>query len=481
VYQELRPDGWANISVTKTDYSPLWSEPESFDYAMFLQNTRVYQAPNNCLATIWFLVSIAVSLSLFIAAALKAQSSDKFGPFLSKVWFAIFVPPLFLVSIELLSLCFAPLLFLRIAALAASGISGVAMVAAICLKSYGSIGFAIVTALVGTFYCLFVSQGIEYAQMVVKEIMKRTISRHIIISLVLVLIVVSLLSVFFGFIAWNAALAGWSVIVHVLVIILFWAVIRVAGEVTYQLCASFATDNFFTVGRSDFHDSIDAGTALRRAIFQNFGISCFNGVVLPLVGPWYTCAHLPSRDLEARLEFLPAAIRARVLGIYRPIHKAGVRACVALDAFFAWPERRGSVYSAIFGVPRAEGCRRAAENVAFKYARVLDRLCFIDSLLGFVALALETAIGFLSWAIGGAILDRWHARRLAGAWGFFTAFALFHVTRLAVGGLVDAFFVCYVEGRQKLLDPEFEEYLDAQYVAAIAPRSLTGARGAQAV
>jgi hypothetical protein len=329
-------------------------------------------------------------------------------------------------------------------------------------------------------YFKFVRLDVDYADRILKEVTARIISLLIPVSLIAALVTVSLISVLFGFIVRNAYLASQSAIVHIIVLVLFWLVIRTAAEVIYQLCAFLAAFNFFTSSRSDFHTVVRPGMGFQRALFQNFGISCFNAVILPFVGPFYTCAHLLVSDLEARLEFLPPAVLGRIVTAYRSIHGFAVSACVRFDAALTWPDRRGSVYSAVFGVPRGEGCRRVAENAAFKYARVFDRLCCIDSLLGFVGLAIETATGFLGWAIGGSIIPEIEKRRVAGAWGFFTAFAMLHTVRLAISGIIDAFFISYVEGKRALLQPDFEGLLDRRYETAITDRAASVNVGNQA-
>jgi hypothetical protein len=391
------------------------------------------------------------------------------------MWFTIVAISTFCVLILAVGIFGIPRFFVKLLPIAVALISVIAMTVSIILESYGPIGFAIVVILVSVFYFFFGATSSQYTGVVLAHIQKRFLSWHILASLFVALIVISFLAVFFGYFIWFVLIAQFSGALYAVALVFFWLTVRVFGEVIYQIVSHFAAINCFARGHSDFHGNIEPLNAIRRALFQNFGIACFNGIILPLVGPFYSCAHVTAEDLAVRLEFLPGGLGKIIARLYGCIHVRAVSTCMELDKRFEWPERRGSVYSAVYGVPRVEGCRRIAENAAMKYARVLDRLCCVDNLLGFAGLGMETVAGFLAWAVAGRLfhaddaseIDDWAVRRIVGALGFFTAFAVLHILRLTVGGLVDTLFVCCVEGWSKLHDPDFTDFLEAQYIGAI--------------
>jgi hypothetical protein len=107
--------------------------------------------------------------------------------------------------------------------------------------------------------------------------------------------------------------------------------------------------------------------------------------------------------------------------------------CGAIDRQLGYPGERGAVYSALFGISRAEGCRRVAEMDIRVYADLLSHSCHADALLGFVALIPEISTAVLAWVAAGSIGGgRLVLRRVGAVLGFFVALALLNAVTRAV-------------------------------------------------
>jgi hypothetical protein len=466
-YHAPNIDGWDALPADITAHSLLWSEPNAFTHTIFLENAKRIRAPNSPYFSAWFVLMLIATLIVFFAVMLPTRIASIHGPYVGTVWGIVLAIAVVLPALELAAVLAWPAVFLRVFPVLIGALALLAMIPAIVLKSYGSIGFAVSILIVAVFYYFFTVGEIPYATAVLGLVCKRFVKTPVVLALLTGGLAAVAFSLLYGFLTWFVFIRNWSDAFYVAAVVVAWLTARVFGEVAYQVCAHYAAVFFFTSGRSEFREEGRNALAGRRALWQNFGIVCFNGLFLPLFGPFYTCAHTGVSDLAARLKFAPAAL----LSVYRPIHAVAVRVCRWADSVFGWPDRRGSIYSAVFGVPRVEGCRRVAENAARKYTRVFDKRCCVDSILGFTGIAIETIAGFLAWAIVGALLldsgrrfrDGWQTRRLAGGWAFFTAFAVLHVGRMVVAALVDTLFVCFTEGKRHLLDPGFEAWLEGEY------------------
>jgi hypothetical protein len=120
--------------------------------------------------------------------------------------------------------------------------------------------------------------------------------------------------------------------------------------------------------------------------------------------------------------------------------------CGAIDRQLGYPGERGAVYSALFGISRAEGCRRVAEMDIRVYADLLSHSCHADALLGFVALILEVSTAVLAWVAAGSIGGgRVVLRRVGAALGFFVAFALLNALRAFIRAVIETLFICFCE------------------------------------
>jgi hypothetical protein len=447
-----------------------------------MDNVKRHHLVNSPFAMTWFVTLLIAMIVLFVRIALRTRGVPDHIHYAGTLWGILLAIVFFLTAVEFFYLFLNSVAFLKAFPPLIGFIALSSMIAAIVLTSYGSIGFALSILIVTAFYYFFTAPEVSFATEILKLICKRFLRSSVVRTLLAAALAASIFSVFYGFLTWFAFIGGWSPLLHFAAFAAAWLTTRLIGEVAYQVCAHHAALAFFASGRSDYRAEAGGWLGLARALGWNFGIACFNGITLPLLGPFYSCAHATVADVAGRVAFLPGGVGRLVLSGYRPVHGVAVRVCGWVDRALAWPDRRGSVYSAVFGVPREEGCRRVAENAAKKYARVFDRKYCIDSLLGFTGIAIEVAVGFLGWAIAGALAvgdavvfaGDWKTRRLAAGWAFFTAFAVLHVARMVIAALVDTLFVCFTEARRQLQDPDFEAWLEREYRVATQGEAREG-------
>jgi hypothetical protein len=183
------------------------------------------------------------------------------------------------------------------------------------------------------------------------------------------------------------------------------------------------------------------------------------------------------KDLVTRIPIGQTLSRILLRVVY-PLHSVSVKAAIWLDAKLKWPNQRGLVYCALFGISAPEGCRRVAElDGRFHVNRINDGWV-TNMLIGVGGLCLETTCGFLTWCFAarflkgkGAQSDHIYIKRTAGAFGFFLCFAFVHLCRMFLAGLVDTLFACFVEcpGQLQRTDEQFAKQLEAQYEQSEAP------------
>jgi hypothetical protein len=244
-----------------------------------------------------------------------------------------------------------------------------------------------------------------------------------------------------------SASLGWNGIVYVPLLWAFWFLVLLIGHVVYQASSHLVALSYFT------HESAtaDTGRALVRAVGHSLGISGFNSLLLPFFQPLYFWARLDPLELRARLGCLPETVAIVMANVYAVVHAVAVSLCSTLDQELAYPSERGAIYSAIFGISRAEGCRRIAEIDVRVYADLMGAHCFVDQVIGFVAVVIEIATATVGWVAAGEIGDvldgnaRLRLKRVGAAFGFFVAFALLHVVRACVRAIVETLFVCFYE------------------------------------
>jgi hypothetical protein len=173
------------------------------------------------------------------------------------------------------------------------------------------------------------------------------------------------------------------------------------------------------------------------------GIASFNGFFLAIFKPFYSLAaftpDVAQGFLRGPFNFLGTYL-AIVVG---PLNNIAVKICSFIDAKFKYPSQRGAVYSSVLGLTREDGCQLAFERDDKWKVSCLFRRCTVDRLLGICGLGIEVTCGFLAWSIAGSAHIK--MKRLAGAVGFFWAFALLHVLRSVIKALTDTTITLYVE------------------------------------
>jgi hypothetical protein len=256
-----------------------------------------------------------------------------------------------------------------------------------------------------------------------------------------------IISVFGSIFVYYSASLGWNGIAYVPVIWAFWYLILLAGQIVYQLTAQLVALAYFT------HESVMIGTGSvwKRAFGYNLGISGFNALLLPFFQPFYFWAKLDPLELRFRLRAIPEKLAIVISNIFGVIHDIAVSICSMLDQELMYPNERGVIYSALFGITRSEGCRRVAEIDLRVYADLMSANCYADPLLGFMAEVLEIAMAILGWVVAAKLGDvveeesLLRIKRVGAALGFFVTFALLYILRTFVRAVIETLFICFYE------------------------------------
>jgi hypothetical protein len=186
----------------------------------------------------------------------------------------------------------------------------------------------------------------------------------------------------------------------------------------------------------------------------------------------YFLAKLSVTDVVNAVQPISGTVAHAVSRVLYYLHVRSVKLAGVLDRAFQWPSQRGMVYCAIFGISVPQGCRRVAEIDSRFGMNAINAAWHVNSLIGVGGLCLETVGGVLGWAFASTFVrgkgdktQHIHLERIAGAFGFFFSFAIIHIIRMLVAGLVDTLFICFSEDPETLRqdDPDFAAKLERQY------------------
>jgi hypothetical protein len=359
-------------------------------------------------------------------------------------------------------------------------IAAVATVTGIVLAAYGSIGLLLFVALATACFHLLYSKGASYSAVMLRAVFARFFHLPAVLILSVGLLLSVGISVLAGALVYYAASLNWNGISYVVVLWAFWFLILVVGHVVFEAAAQIVAHVYFT------HDSAVAtiGRALPRAFGRNLGVAGFDSLLLPFFQPFYFWAKLDPLDLRARLSALPETVAVVITNVFEVVHTIAVSVCGTLDRELTYPSERGAIYSALFGISRAEGCRRVAELDVKVYADLIGASCFVDQILGFAADVLEIATAIVGWVAAGRIgeaLDeqpRLELKRVGAALGFFVAFAVLHIVRTFVRAVIETLFVCFYELPEQMaqFSPEVDACLRKEYEDAVQRKIVIAAQ-----
>jgi hypothetical protein len=394
-YQTLTVSQWHIASPDQVGLFSFWDSRNRFEPSAFLANVQTLQQCNNCRCLIFLLICLTFLIVLFLFVFLHRKSGSFWGAYIgsSKIWAMAFCVGLFWNGVEFVLLLFIPSELIRF------GVVGTALIAVGCtifafLKGVQqSVAMAIAVVVASMAFFAIYRHGATFSGFVTKFCLWRFFSVPVILIWYFGLLVVSVCAVFVGQIALYCTSLRISWAIFLPLGYVYWFLVNLVGQIIYHLIAQVAGVAYFTrTRRTQWRCRIWS-----RALVHNLGISVFNAAVIPLISPFYRWAQLTPNELRYRLRGLPDCLGRLVAGAFTPLHLLGICICIKFDQWLAFPSERGAVYSAFFGVPRAEGTRRIAEidarvcqsaqcelphrsdpRIHGMRSRACDRRCYMD-------------------------------------------------------------------------------------------------------
>ena len=477
---------WPNTRRDESEGLQFWRSPDCFQAETFLAASRGRKDKNDKFAPVVFYVLVIMALIMFSSAAAKvtqnmSASSLTWSVKLGWKVFGFCQLSVILPLVVCLVLAFlGPRWFMRGAIFYACIISVLYLLVSIYyFHNVGALGVFCCLCFVG-FFCNLAIKDLRRLGDVMLEVVAEHFKWSRIIGLFIsMLILVNLMAFLWGFSVWLGLLNTWNGAYSAFALLSYWYIISVLGQITYQAAAQLSAYKFFL----EWTHGVDFKTSdVTGRIWQNMGIACVNGILIPLLYPFQSLARLDPVECKAIAEYYVDDNFAKfVVSFIKGLHGIGVSVSSAFDKSLVYPSEEGSVYSAIFGVTRKEGCRRYAEIRSKNFVDVIQYRCSIDYLFGFFMIAIEACAGFTGWNCATkffdmfSMFDFWKRfQMLGGAAGFFLAFGFFQITKQLIKGITDAIIICFYEcpHRMHAVYPRLDEPLRDEYV-----KGLMGTRG----
>jgi hypothetical protein len=468
-YQSIAVADWHLSPPDRAPSGPFWQGTDAFQPCAFSANWRKQHELNDLCPLSWVGVGL-VMLIVLLAVLVSRRESGVFG--VDSTLLTVTYPlSFFWCCLVSLSFKYFTTFLLRFGIFVAGGIAVAAVVIAAALGTAEALGILVPIAFIVIVYYFCYDHSAAFAVRIVEFMMTRFASIELFMAWgfgFLLLIGICFLATY---VVYYAAALHWSGWVYVPILYFFWYLVHFVGQIVFQIIAQLIGFGYFT---QDPHD-LKQGGIWRRALIDNLGISAFNAAIIPCVLPFYWFAKLDPMEVRDRpVKKLPEVIGRILSNLFAPIHNLAIGICVCLDREFSYPFERGAIYSALFGISRAEGTRRVAEIDAKAYLDLLTGSIPIDALLGHIAILLETAGALVGWATGRMVGggDR-HIERVGAAVGFFVAFPMLHLFRVIVRASIETLFICFYEfpDQMQTVAADVDELIRRQYEMVVTRRT----------
>jgi hypothetical protein len=455
----------------------LWFNAQSFDQEVFHANSQKEKSCQCLVCGVLFYVELFTLFLLFIISCGKRNNNGgwqgAFPSVISRVFAVAFTEVVVFVGVYFVILILKDATFLKYSMIFVAAVSVLSLIFALIFGTWGAIGFVVVILGIAVVQFVCFPAPTAFSGEVIQWLRANVFYRQPVVLLVTSLFAVSIHSVFVGYTVYFGASLGWSVLFNVFVLLAYWHTVVVFGQVVYQTVALLFARQYF----SGEAVTVNTVLLLQRAFVLNVGTSSVWAISLTVLAPVYFLARVSPNVLVTPLP-IGQTLNHLLMRIVYPLHSLAVKAAVWLDEKLKWPNQRGLVYCALFGISAPEGCRRVAELDARFHVNRINNGWIPNILIGVGGLCLEITCGFLTWGFAATFLngrgvesDHIHIKRTAGAFGFFLCFAFVHLCRMFLAGLVDTLFACFVEcpGQLQRTDEQFAQKLEAQYEQSEAP------------
>jgi hypothetical protein len=447
-YETVTIRDWRMTPPDQAAASNFWQDSESFRAEQFSQNARAVSQLHTPFAIIPIASIIFLTILFFIIAmATRGDTLYHILADMSSSTLAVaYVEAFVFVAVEALLMLYLPDIFMRFGMFIVLGLCLIGTIVAMVYGAYGAIGFFLFIAIFAAFYYFMMMKGAAFSAIMLQYLHQMFVAWPCLLALGIAILAIGILGIFGSYLPLVTGDVGWFPLIAIFSIGSSWYTIQVFGQVIYQLLAQFVSLKYFT-GSSNY----PYFAWVFRACYYNLGISAFNAFFLPLLFPIYAIAKVDPIEVRANTKFLPDKASRLLSNIFHPIHNLAVTICRKLDKSLDYPSQRGAVYSAMFGISRADGCRRVAEIDSKFYADVMNVNCYIDYLLGFVGLVLEITAALTTWVTAGKLVNAeilgltLKLRQIGGGLGFFMVYGFVHILRMAVGSIIDTTFICFFE------------------------------------
>ena len=464
-YNQMEVSQWQNTPRDDSEGSLFWRTGECFTAEAFLSSSRARKENNFPAGTLGFFVIVVLGLIMLGAAVGRATAlygADVVNQVSLGGWRIVSIGLLIGVVCLVLFLVlmfYAPHLFMTTGIYFACFVSIIGLFVSMYYfgNVLGPLWMVWALAIVGFICNLVVNESAELGEVMLGMVESCLKSRHFLELFISMLFVVILMGLMWGFSVFYGILCQWNGFYSAFAVVVYWYCVSVLGQMTYQMGAQLTAYKFFLEGCLGVEYT--RGDIVAR-MWQNLGISCVNAFFIPVLYPVYALAKMNPDECQALArKYCDEEFAANFVGsVCGVLHRLALQLAMSADSTLGYPSEEGSVYSAMFGVTRLEGCRRFAEIRSKNYVDLMHQRCKIDYLLGFVMLVIEITAAILVWdsssvvgTLYGLILPTINrSKRLGGAVGFFAVFGCFQITKQLIKAITDTTIICFYEVPQRL-------------------------------
>ena len=464
-YSQMEVSQWQNTPRDDSEGSLFWRTGECFTGEAFLSSSRARKENNFLAGSLGF--GAVVVLGVIMLGAAVGRATALYGAEVVNhvslggwriVSIGILIGIVCLV-LFLLLMFYAPRLFMTTGIFVACFVSVIGLFVSMYYfgNVLGPLWMVWLLVVVGFFCNLVVKESVELGAAMLGMVESCLKSRHFLELLISMLFVVILIGLMWGFSVFYGILCQWNGFYSAFAVVVYWYCVSVLGQMTYQMGAQLTAYKFFLEGCLGVEYT--RGDIVAR-MWQNLGIACVNAFFIPVLYPFHALAKMDPDECQAiARKYCDEEFAAKIVGsVCRVLHRIGLQLATSADSRLGYPSEEGSVYSAMFGVTRLEGCRRFAEIRSKNYVDLMHQRCMIDYLFGFVMLAIEITAAILVWdsstvvgTLYGLILPAVNrSKRLGGAFGFFAVFGCFHIAKQLIKSITDTTIICFYEVPQRL-------------------------------
>jgi hypothetical protein len=443
VYEPVTTSQWRMFPPERCDSLRFWESPEVFQPTMFLKNAGSRRVCNDCVWTVALVVAVLFLVILFAVLYFEHEPADV-GVW--RIWAMSFCLGLFWNSLEFVLFLFAPAALVRYSCFWVAGVSVLASIVPLVYGFFAAAAVPATVVLASIAFFLIYRGRLNFTVLILRFTLWRFFSVPVVTAWYVGLIIVAGISIFVGQTALYCLEMRMHWIIYVFIGAVYWFIVNVVGQIVYHIAAHLVGIAYFGRARQEQW----VGLVWLRGFLYNLGIACFNAAILPFVQPlyWWTAPR-----------------------VCHGLRRLAARACTGLDRRLTYPLDRGVIYSALFGVSRAEGTRRVAELDSKVYLRLLNSLCVADQVIGFAALVLELLTSVVVWTVIRVAKSKFLGtiEYVAAGIEFFITFGFLHIRRMVVKALVETILICFFELPERMisLSGEAEERLRKYYDEAI--------------